>query len=70
MARISDMFPQWRELGWLPVASDGCGNYYVLARDGTVGFVEPISDPSTINRCAAPDLLSFMTGLLAPGQAV
>jgi hypothetical protein len=69
MARIRDMFPHWRELGWLPVASDGCGNYYVLAKDGTVGFVEPISDPVTINKCAAPDLLSFMTGLLATDQA-
>src|SRR3954463_404368 len=22
--------PEWLALGWLPIAHDGCGNYYVL----------------------------------------
>jgi hypothetical protein len=69
MVRIREIFPQWRALGWLPVASDGCGNYYVLAKDGTVGFVETMSDPSRINRHAASGLLSFMTDLLTADQA-
>ena len=25
MVRIRDLFPQWKSLGWLPVAGDGCG---------------------------------------------
>ena len=25
------MYPKWRELGWVPVASDGTGNYWVTA---------------------------------------
>jgi hypothetical protein len=64
------MYPQWRAPGWLPVAGDGCGNYYVLAGDGSVGFVEAVNDPGKISRRAAPDLLSFMAGLLAADQAV
>jgi hypothetical protein len=61
MVRIRDLFPEWRTLGWLPVASDGCGNYYVLAVDGTVGFVDTMSDPGRLERAVSADLLSFMT---------
>lgn len=69
IVKIREIFPEWRALGWLPVASDGCGNYYVLAEDGAVGFVEPISDPGTISQRTAAGLLSFMTDLLAADQA-
>jgi hypothetical protein len=69
MVKIREMHPQWRVLGWLPVASDGCGNYYVLAEDGTVGFVDPKNDPGKINRHAASNVLSFMTDLLTADQA-
>jgi hypothetical protein len=40
MAWRRDLFPEWAELGWLPVAGDGCGNCYVLTGDGTIGFVD------------------------------
>jgi hypothetical protein len=69
MAWLWDLYPEWRGPGWIPVASDGCGNYYVLTADGTVGFVETMSDPAKLARQAAPDLLSFMTGLLAADQS-
>jgi hypothetical protein len=68
MPRIGDLFPEWRMLGWLPVAGDGCGNYYVLALDGTVGFVDTMSDPGKLERHVSGDLLSFMTDLLAADQ--
>ncbi len=69
MAWFWDQYPEWRGLGWIAVAGDGCGNYYVLTADGTVGFVEPMSDPAKLGRQAAPDLLSFMTGLLGADQS-
>ena len=53
---------------WLPVASDGCGNYYVLTLDEAVGFVDIMKDPGQLDRRAAPDLLSFMSGLLRANQ--
>jgi cell wall assembly regulator SMI1 len=65
-----DLFPGWAELGWLPVAGDGCGNYYVLAEDGTVGFVDTMKDPDRLDRRVASDLLSFMIELLAHDQAI
>jgi hypothetical protein len=63
-----DPYPEWAQLGWLPVAGDGCGNSYVLREDGTVGFVDTMQDPGKIDRQAASDLLSFMIGLLAHDQ--
>jgi hypothetical protein len=60
MARMRDRYPQWAESGLLPVADDGCGNYYVLATDGTVGFVETMKDHDRIDRRVAGDLLSFI----------
>ncbi len=68
MAQRRDLFPEWAEQGWLPVAGDGCGNCYVLTADGTVGFVDTMKDPGRIDRQVAGDLLSFMTDLLADDQ--
>jgi cell wall assembly regulator SMI1 len=70
MVRRRNLFPGWAELGWLPVAGDGCGNYYVLAEDGTVGFVDTMKDPDRLDRQVASDLLSFMIELLAHDQEV
>jgi hypothetical protein len=68
MARMRDLYPQWAESGLLPAAGDGCGNYYVLAGEGTVGFVDTMKDPDRIDHRVADELLSFMTGLLASDQ--
>lgn len=27
--RSLDLYPEWIQLGWLPIASDGCGGYFV-----------------------------------------
>ena len=70
MVRRRNLFPGWAELGWLPVAGDGCGNYYVLVEDGTVGFVDTMKDPDRLDRQVASDLLSFMIELLAHDQEV
>jgi len=68
MVKIRELCPAWRGLGWIPVAGDGCGNYFVLTPGATVGFVEPMSDPRILAGQVAPDLLSFMTDLLAADQ--
>jgi hypothetical protein len=65
VASRRDPYPEWAQLGWLPVAGDGCGNSYILREDGTVGFVDTMQDPGKIDRQAASDLLSLMIGLLA-----
>ena len=68
MAWRRNLFPEWAELGWLPVAGDGCGNCYVLTGDGTIGFVDTMKDPGQIDRQVAGDLISFMIDLLANDQ--
>jgi hypothetical protein len=61
----TDLYPEWAKLSWLPLVGDGCGNYYILAEDGTVGFVDAVKDPGQVDRQIASDLLSFMIDLLA-----
>lgn len=36
------IFPAWRERGWIPVAGDGCGNYYVLVTGREFGAIRPV----------------------------
>lgn len=65
---ILAMFPEWAEAGWLPVAGDGCGNYWVLLGDGRVGFVDTMSDPGALDRVTDPDLFSFVERILVDDQ--
>ncbi|GAA3247661.1 SMI1/KNR4 family protein [Dactylosporangium siamense] len=64
-------FPQWRDLGWLPVAGDGCGNVYVLLTRGDlagqVAFVDTMSDPGSIESITADSLWTFLRWLLIRG---
>ncbi|MBG0569254.1 SMI1/KNR4 family protein [Actinoplanes aureus] len=68
MATYLAMFPQWQESGWLPVAGDGCGNYYVLVTSGEftgqVGFIDTITDPDSIAHVAGQSLWMFLRSLL------
>jgi hypothetical protein len=71
MATYWAMFPQWRELGWLPVAGDGCGNYFVLVTRGEfaeqVAFIDTISGPDSVEGIADPSLWTFLRSLLMRG---
>lgn len=60
-------FPEWRESGWIPVAGDGTGNYYILdvGRTGhPVGFVEPSETVSEVQYFVASGLGVFLRELL------
>lgn len=39
---LYELFPAWREKGWIPVAGDGCGNYFVLDSRVSVRSSHPI----------------------------
>jgi len=39
---ILALFPEWKEKKWIPVADDGCGNYYVVPTNGDFGPGFPI----------------------------
>ncbi|MGZ4428829.1 MAG: SMI1/KNR4 family protein [Nocardioidaceae bacterium] len=63
------LFPEWKANRWLPIAGDGCGNYFVLLDSGQVGFVDTMSDPDAIEPDPYPDLLSCVEDLLGHDQA-
>jgi hypothetical protein len=64
------LYPEWGAKKWLPVAGDGCGNYYLLvaAHDFGAGFpvvfVEPMVDVSSPIYVAASGLWSFLDFIL------
>lgn len=65
-----DLYPDWRRRQWLPVAGDGCGNYYVLVASSQFGpgnpviFVEPMVDSLQPTYVAASNLWVFIDFLL------
>jgi cell wall assembly regulator SMI1 len=66
MEEVLRIFPSWRENKWIPVADDGCGNYYVMATQGEFGkgypifFVEAVTDETAPRYIVASDLGHFL----------
>lgn len=61
IGHISKIFQEeWAGHSWIPVASDGCGNYYVLLPDERVGFVDTMADPYAIDAIEAETLAVFL----------
>lgn len=60
------LFPEWVTFGWIPVASDEMGNYWVVVPNGPdgspnwVAFINTESDPNSVDRYAASDFMYFM----------
>lgn len=67
IASMLELFPGWRERGWLPVAGDGNGDYYVLLTAGElagqVGFVDQC-DYDVLDHVVAGDLWTLVRNLL------
>lgn len=71
IAECMALYPRWRDLGWLPVAGDGCGNVFVLLTRGDlaghIAFVDTMSDPDSIESITAESLWTFLRSLLIRG---
>ncbi|MBC8356605.1 MAG: SMI1/KNR4 family protein [Planctomycetes bacterium] len=39
---ILELYPVWAENGWVPIAGDGCGSYYVVVTQNDFGKGEPV----------------------------
>lgn len=65
---ILQLYPEWSERHWIPVAGDGCGNYYVViaddAQSSAVFFVEPTSSSKEPAFIVASDYFHFLSFLL------
>jgi len=63
-------YRSWKKLGWIPIAGDGCGNFYVIdtKKKTTYGhpiyFIEAIIDPEIPDYVAASNIWSFLLFLL------
>jgi cell wall assembly regulator SMI1 len=64
------LFPLWKDRAWIPLANDGCGNFYLLAARNDFGighpvfFVDSASDPNLPAYIVASDMDHFLTGVL------
>lgn len=64
--RLVSEHPVWRRNGWIPVASDGCGNYYLTLNgedDPPVGFWEATCSDN-VSYVVASSFLLFIRLLL------
>jgi hypothetical protein len=67
---ILEIFPSWRESKWIPVAGDGCGNYYLIPTQQEYGtgypvlFVDTSSTPDAPAYIVASDMGRFVVALL------
>jgi hypothetical protein len=64
---VTRLFPHWIDKGWIPVAGDGNGNYYVLLNESDrhpVGFVEASVDADSLGFVVASSLSKFLEALL------
>lgn len=65
-----DLFPEWKSAGWIPIAGDGLGNYWVVVPQGPdggpdwVAFVDVHEDPATVDRYFASSVPRFIEFLL------
>jgi cell wall assembly regulator SMI1 len=63
------LIPNWRKRRWLPIAGDGCGNYYIVPLDEDFGdehpviFVDMISNPDAPEYIVASDIEHFLNFL-------
>lgn len=51
---VLQLYPAWLTKGWIPIAGDGCGNYYVVAGRTESGGGEPVIFVDTANDDMAP----------------
>ena len=62
------LYPTWRNKGWIPVAGDGCGNYYVATPDPPLDapmfFVDTAIDCEKLDYVVASDVRAFAFFLL------
>lgn len=65
---IWSLMPEWKNREWLPLASDGSGDYYVVDLECKIGFDHPVffvdqSDLNALSYIVASDIWHFFRGL-------
>jgi hypothetical protein len=55
--------PHWRDHQWLPIAADGCGNYYMLVPESSthhIYFIDAIRGYDLLDFACSSDLWKFL----------
>jgi cell wall assembly regulator SMI1 len=68
---LLELFPSWKSNRWIPIAGDGCGDYYVVSTQNEFGDGEPVlfidvhdGDDSRPTFIAASNVWRFLRFLL------
>jgi len=65
---ILGRYPEWKAEDWIPVAGDGCGNYYVLVATSENGqpvcFIDTMSSSRDLAYVVASNFWQFLRFLL------
>ena len=65
-----ELYPEWKKAGWIPIASDGCGNYYLIDQfdesvsNNPILFVEPFSTQGFAGYAVGSGLWIFLKMML------
>lgn len=65
-----ELYPSWKKQGWIPIAGDGCGNYYVLGKHSCtvsghpVFFIDTHEDADCLAYVVASGLWQFLRFVL------
>lgn len=54
---LFQLFPCWKSSGFIPVATDGCGNYYVIITNNSYGVCFPVAFIDHEKSILKPDYL-------------
>lgn len=54
---LYSIYPEWKELRWIPIAGDGLGNYYVMVTGNEHGAGQPIVFIDTMSSRITPEYL-------------
>lgn len=66
LERVYEYYPVWKEERWLPVASDGCGNYYLMSTasgsqpKNPIFFIDVHENPEVPTYLVASSLFHFL----------
>ncbi|WP_144394245.1 SMI1/KNR4 family protein [Pleionea sediminis] len=67
---VYKLYPEWKEKGWIPIATDGCGNYYAVVTNNEfnilncVVFIDTMESTSKPSFIVSSNIWAFLQGLI------
>ncbi len=68
VSNFYNLFPTWSKKGWIPIAGDGCGNYYVILSgnnsSSVVYFIDAHEDENKLTYIVGSSVWNFILLML------